>query len=62
MAETKSEKHVTYDSYFKMWVIEYWLAHAELSSSQISDIFHVDSENVRKWRKIYLEQGEDAFK
>lgn len=62
MSETKSEKQITYDFYFKIWVIEYWLAHPELSSDQISDIFHVDRENVKKWRKIYLDQGEDAFK
>lgn len=61
MSETKSEKHIAYDSYFKMWVIEYWLEHSELSSDQISEIFHVGAENVKKWRKIYLEQGENAL-
>lgn len=55
-------KYITYDSSFKLRVTEYWLEHPEISSSQISEIFHVSRGAVRSWRRIYLEQGADALR
>ncbi len=55
-------KYITYDPSFKLRVTEYWLEHPEVASSQVSEMFHASRGAVRNWRKIYLEQGEDALK
>ncbi len=54
-------KYITYDPSFKLRVTEYWLGHPEVSSSQVSEMFHASRGAVRSWRKIYLEQGADAL-
>lgn len=56
------EKYITYDAAFKLRVTEYWLEHPEISSNQISEIFHASRGAIRSWRKIYLEQGSDALR
>lgn len=55
-------KYITYDAAFKLRVTEYWLEHPEISSNQISEIFHASRGAIRSWRKIYLEQGSDALR
>ena len=55
-------KYITYDAAFKLRVTEYWLEHPEISSNQISEIFHASRGAIRNWRKIYLEQGADALR
>ena len=55
-------KYITYDPSFKLRVTEYWLEHPEVSSSQISEMFHASRGSIRSWRKIYLEQGADALR
>lgn len=55
-------KYITYDAAFKLRVIEYWLEHPEISSNQISEIFHASRGAIRSWRKIYSEQGPEALK
>ena len=55
-------KYITYDPSFKLRVTEYWLEHPEVSSSQISEMFHASRGAIRSWRKIYLEQGADALR
>lgn len=54
-------KYITYDAAFKLRVTEYWLEHPEISSNQISEIFHASRGAIRNWRKIYLEQGAGAL-
>lgn len=57
-----SGKYITYDPSFKLRVTEYWLKHPEISSIQVSEIFHASRSAIRSWKKIYLEQGADALK
>ena len=54
-------KNITYAPSFKLRVTEYWLEHPEVSSSQVSEMFHASRGAVRSWKKIYLEQGADAL-
>lgn len=54
-------RHMTYNGTYKVKVVEYWIAHPELSSYKISEMFHTSTNATRTWRKLYIEKGKDAL-
>lgn len=57
----KKRNYITYAPVFKIRIVEYWLAHPELSTYEIADQFHVSRSAARNWRRKYLEEGVEAL-